>query len=78
MSYKDSYKFTHELVNGWTCNITKTSSTIAHGQINRTFTACKNGINMVLNPYLQLRDQHVTKVLLHVEELGLKQAAYAL
>jgi hypothetical protein len=33
---------------------------------------------MVLNPYLQLRDQHVTKVLLHVEELGLKQAAYAL
>jgi hypothetical protein len=30
------------------------------------------------NPYLQARDQRVAEVLLHVEELGLKQVASAL
>jgi hypothetical protein len=30
------------------------------------------------NPYLQARDGRVDEVLLHVEELGLKQAAFAL
>jgi len=39
---------------------------------------------MVMNPYLQARDQHVARVarvarvLLHVEELGMKQAASTL
>jgi hypothetical protein len=54
------------------------SSTITQGQIDGTFAACKNGVGMVPNPYLQAKDQRVAEILLHMEELGLKQAASAL
>ncbi len=52
--------------------------TLTQGQTNEAFATCKNGVGMDLNPYLQARDQRVAEVLLHVEELGLKQAASAL
>jgi hypothetical protein len=54
------------------------SWTITQGQIDGAFAACKNGVGMVPNPYLQAKDRRVAEVLLHVEELGLKQAAFAL
>ncbi len=52
--------------------------TVTQGQTDEVFAACKNGVGMDLNPYLQARDQRVAEVLLHVEELGLKQAASTL
>jgi hypothetical protein len=51
---------------------------VTQGQTNEAFATCKNGIGMDPNPYLQARDRRVAEVLLHVEELGLKQAASAL
>ncbi len=52
--------------------------TVTQGQTDEAFATCKNGVGMDPNPYLQARDQQVVEVLLHVEELGLKQAASAL
>jgi hypothetical protein len=52
--------------------------TVTQGQIDEVFATCKNGIGMGPNPYLQARDRQVAKVLLHVEELGLKQATFTL
>ncbi len=54
------------------------SLTVTQGQTDEAFTTYKNGVGMDPNPYLQARDQWVAEVLLHVEELGLKQAASAL
>jgi hypothetical protein len=54
------------------------SLTITQGQTDEAFATFKNGVGMDSNPYLQARDQRVAKVLLHVEELGLKQAAFGL
>ncbi len=51
---------------------------VTQGQINEAFATCKNRVGMDPNPYLQARDRRVAKVLLHVEELGLKQVASAL
>ncbi len=52
--------------------------TVTQGQTDEAFATCKNGVGMDPNPYLQARDQRVAEVLLHVEELGLKQVAFAL
>ncbi len=52
--------------------------TVTQGQTDEAFATCKNGVGMDPNPYMQVRDQRVHEVLLHVEELGLKQAASAL
>ncbi len=51
---------------------------VTQGQTDKAFATCKNGVGMDPNPYLQERDRRVAKVLLHVEELGLKQAASTL
>jgi hypothetical protein len=53
------------------------SLTVTQGQTDKAFATCKNGVGMDPNPYLQAKDRRVAKVLLHVEELGLKQAAFA-
>ncbi len=52
--------------------------TVTQGQTDEVFTTWKNGVGMDPNPYPQARDRRVAEVLLHVEELGLKQAASAL
>ncbi len=52
--------------------------TVTQGQIDNAFATCKNGVGMDPNPYLQARDRRVAEVLLRVEELGLKQATFAL
>jgi len=54
------------------------SLTITQGQTDEVFATCKNGVGMDSSPYLQAKDWRVTEVLLHVEELGLKQATSAL
>jgi hypothetical protein len=54
------------------------SLTVTQSQTDEAFATCKNGICMDPNPYLQARDRRIAEVLLHVEELGLKQAAFAL
>ncbi len=51
---------------------------VTQGQTDEAFATCKNGVGMDPNPYLQARDQRVAEVLLHVEELGLKQVTSAL